>query len=118
MVAAAALRFHNGTLPLPVGAAPSVAAAPTTPFPVAAAAHLATMFPVTRYPIAGAAEHNVIYRMWVLGTLRDFYREVFSAAPLAAPQASGAIADLTLPSPRLQPAPGEQDALSATTAPD
>ncbi len=39
--------------------------------------HLATMFPVTRVPIRNATGHNVIFKMWNEGTLRQFYREHF-----------------------------------------
>lgn len=37
--------------------------------------HLATMFPVTRVPIKGAKGHNVIYKMWKEGSLRQFYQD-------------------------------------------
>jgi hypothetical protein len=50
----------------------------------AAVDRLERMFPVLRRPIAGFAEHNVIYEMWKRGTLRAFYREIFSSDPLVA----------------------------------
>jgi hypothetical protein len=46
--------------------------------------HLATMFPVTRVPIRDATGHNVIFKMWKEGTLRQFYREHFVFDPVVA----------------------------------
>jgi hypothetical protein len=43
-----------------------------------AVAHLESMFPVLRWPIHGVRDHNVVYEMWKQGTLRAFYRELFS----------------------------------------
>jgi hypothetical protein len=39
---------------------------------------LETMFPVKRRPIAGVAEHNVIYEIWKRGMLKEFYAKLFS----------------------------------------
>jgi hypothetical protein len=44
----------------------------------AAVDHLATIFPVTRWPIEGVERHGVIAEMWKTGTLRQFYRDVFA----------------------------------------
>jgi hypothetical protein len=45
---------------------------------VRAADHLGSIFPIRRWPVAGVSDHNVIYEMWKQGTLRTFYRELFS----------------------------------------
>jgi hypothetical protein len=48
---------------------------------VKAVDHLATMFPVTRVHIQEPG-HNVIFKMWKEGTLRQFYREQFGFDPV------------------------------------
>jgi len=50
---------------------------------VKAVDHLATMFPVTRVHIQEPG-HNVIFKMWKEGTLRQFYREQFGFDPVVA----------------------------------
>jgi hypothetical protein len=39
---------------------------------------LENMFPVRRFPVAGVAEHNVIYEIWKRGMLEEFYAKLFS----------------------------------------